>query len=83
MLNQDTSKVLARVKRGEEITLTERGRTIARLVPATTGPLDSLISAGRLLPATLRGPAPRPTVPMRSGPESGELLRRMRAEERY
>jgi len=32
MLNQETSKVLARVKRGEEITLTERGEVIARIV---------------------------------------------------
>ncbi|MXI81014.1 type II toxin-antitoxin system prevent-host-death family antitoxin, partial [Mycobacterium tuberculosis] len=28
-LNQETSKVLARVKRGEEINLTERGKVIA------------------------------------------------------
>jgi prevent-host-death family protein len=34
MLNQETSKVLARVKRGEQITLTERGEVIARIVPA-------------------------------------------------
>ena len=82
-LNQETSKVLARVKRGEEITLTERGEVIARIVPASAGPLDALISAGRVQPATLRGPAPRPAVPMHGGLDAGTLLRRMRDEERY
>jgi prevent-host-death family protein len=40
LLNQETSKVLARVKRGEQITLTERGEVIARIVPASAGPLE-------------------------------------------
>lgn len=82
-LNQETSKVLARVKRGEEVTLTERGEVIARIVPASAGLLDALIGAGRVQPATLRGPANRPMIPMGSGLEAGALLERMRAEERY
>lgn len=82
-LNQETSKVLARVKRGEEITLTERGEVIARIIPATAGPLDSLISTGRVQPATAHGPAPRPTIPMRDDLDAGTLLQRMRDEERY
>jgi len=83
MLNQETAKVLARVKRGEEITLTERGEVIARIIPATAGPLDSLITVGRVQPATLAGPAPRPTVPMHDDLDAGALLQRLRAEERY
>lgn len=83
MLNQETSKVLARVKRGEEITLTERGEVIARIIPASAGPLDALISTGTVQPATVHGPAPRPTIPMRGGPDAGALLERMRGEERY
>ena len=67
--------MLARVKRGEEI--------IARIVPASAGPLDALISSGRVQAATARGPAPRPAIPMRGGPDAGTLLERMRAEERY
>lgn len=82
LLNQETSKVLARVKRGEQITLTERGEVIARIIPASAGPLDALISSGRVSPAGVRGPAPRPTIPM-SGTDSGALLQRMRDEERY
>jgi prevent-host-death family protein len=83
MLNQETSKVLTRVKRGEEIIVTERGEAIARIVPASAGPLDALVSTGRVQPATARGPAPRPTVPMHGNLDAGELLERMRAEERY
>lgn len=84
MLNQETSKVLARVKQGEEITLTDRGVPVARIVPAEPGPLDGLISAGRVVPARSRGPAPRPTVQVREGDEeAGKLLERLRTEERY
>lgn len=82
-LNQETSRVLARVKGGEEITLTERGEVIARIVPASEGPLQALIGAGRIRPATLTGPAPRPTLPMRGDVEAGELLERLRGEDRY
>jgi hypothetical protein len=84
VLNQETAKVLARVKAGEEITLTERGAVIAHIVPAAAGPLDDLITAGRVHPATVRGPAPRPAGrPARDSAEAGELLSAMRAEERY
>lgn len=82
-LNQDTAGVLARVKGGEEIDITERGVVIARLVPAQPHPLASLISSGKLRPATRRAPVPRPTGPIRTDYEAGELLRTMRDEERY
>ena len=42
MLNQETSRVLARVKQGEEIVLTDRGVIVARIIPAEPGPLDRL-----------------------------------------
>lgn len=83
VLNQETARVLARVKAGEEITVTERGAVIARIVPASAGPLDDLVSAGRVLPATTHGHAPRPTIPMEGGPDAGALLSQMRETERY
>ncbi|GAB1816071.1 type II toxin-antitoxin system Phd/YefM family antitoxin [Mycobacterium sp. MUNTM1] len=83
ILNQETSKVLARVKGGEEITITERGEVIARIMPASAGPLDTLISSGRVQPATMRGPAPRPTIAMHGGLDAGALLEQMRGQERY
>lgn len=45
--------------------------------------LAALISVGKVQPATVHGPAPRPTIPMRGGPDAGTLLQRMRAAERY
>ncbi|MGQ0779218.1 MAG: type II toxin-antitoxin system Phd/YefM family antitoxin [Pseudonocardiales bacterium] len=82
-LNQDTAGVLARVKRGEKIDITERGTVIARLIPAQPHPLADLISSGKLRPATSRGPIPRPTGPIRTDNEAGELLHQLRDEERY
>ena len=82
-LNHNTAGVLARVKRGEEIDITERGHVIARLVPAHQNPLSPLLSAGKLRPATLSCPAPRPTGRVHTDREAGELLRELRDEERY
>lgn len=82
-LNQDTAGVLARVKRGEAMDITERGTVIARLIPAKSHPLAELIGTGRLHPATTAGPAPRPSGPVRAEDEAGELLRRLRDDERY
>ncbi|MGH3687458.1 MAG: type II toxin-antitoxin system Phd/YefM family antitoxin [Pseudonocardiaceae bacterium] len=53
--------MLARVKRGEEIDITERGAIIARLIPAQPHPLADLIASGALRPATAGGPLPRPS----------------------
>jgi prevent-host-death family protein len=84
VLNQETSKVLARVKQGEEIVLTDRGVVVARIVPADPGPLIGLVTAGRVVPARLQGPSPRQTVSVRDGDEeAGALLARLRAEGRY
>ena len=82
-LNQNTAGVLARVKQGEEIDITERGAVIARLLPAQAHPLSELIASGRLHPATLTGSAPRPGGPMHTDHEAGQLLSELRDTERY
>jgi prevent-host-death family protein len=83
-LNQNTAGVLARVKRGEHIDITERGAVVARLVPAQGHPLGELIGSGKLRPAAIRsGPAPRPRGPVRTDQEAGDLLRQLRDDERY
>lgn len=82
-LNQDTSGVLARVKHGDTIDVTERGTVIARLVPAQPGPMSDLIASGALRPATAKGPIPRPAGPVRTANEAGEVLREMRDDERF
>lgn len=82
-LNQNTARVLARVKQGEEIDITERGAVVARLVPAASHPLSELIGSGALHPARLSGPAPRPPGPVQSDGEAGRLLEELRDDERY
>ena len=82
-LNQNTAGVLARVKSGEELEITERGMLIARLVPAQENPLTAMIRSGQLHPATVPGPAPRPGGPVLTDHEAGEVLRELRDDERY
>ena len=88
-LNQQTAKVLERIKAGESLEISEYGKPIARIVPAvpTTGValLDRLIAQGRAIPATAPGPIP-PTPPRdeRDGDVSlTDALAQMRADERY
>ncbi len=82
-LKRDIARVLARVKRGEQINITERGAVVARLVPAQADRLVEMTRAGRLHPATLGGPAPRPSGPVKTNSEAGQLLRELRDDERY
>lgn len=82
-LNQNTAGVLARVKHGEEIDITERGAVVARLVPTQPSPVADLITSGKLHPATIGGPLPRPTGPVRHDREAGELMRELREDERF
>lgn len=81
-LNQETAKVLARVKRGEEVDITERGVVVARLVPAEPSPIGRLLATGKLRPPEVTGPLPRPKGDVRTDQESGELLAELR-EERF
>lgn len=88
-LNQQTARVLERVKAGESLEVSEYGRPIARIVPAapSTGVplLDQLIAQGRATPATMRGPIP-PTPPRDERDEGislTEILTQMREDERY
>jgi prevent-host-death family protein len=63
-LNQQTSRVIERVKRGEVVEVTKRGRLVARLVPVVPAPeaLERLVAEGRAVPATVAGPIPIPPV---------------------
>lgn len=88
-LNQQTAKVLERIKAGESLEVSEYGKPIARIVPAapSTGAplLDQLIAQGRAVPASAPGPIP-PTPPRDSRDTSESLadkLSQMRSAERY
>lgn len=56
-LRQNASKYLARVEAGEELSVTLRGRLVARLVPVTASDRirDNLIAHGSLRPARRPG----------------------------
>lgn len=87
-LKQNASEVVARVEAGEEITVTNRGRPVARLVPhirqTRRSRLEEMIALGIARPG--KGslcdlPPPRPARPGRRS-LSEELLA-MREDERY
>ncbi len=83
-LQQNASAVLRRVEAGERLEVTDRGRTVALLVPVPNGTAyDRLAAQGRLARAAgdllaLGRPLP---LPRRAAPPSARL-RRSRARER-
>jgi prevent-host-death family protein len=83
-LRQHASRHLREVEAGETITVTDRGRPVAQLVPIR--PLsgyDRLVAEGKLVPgnggnlADIEPVEPTPGIPLPS-----EILERMRADER-
>jgi prevent-host-death family protein len=82
-LRQNLSRYIERVKAGESLTVTERGREVARLVPS--GPADSalarlVIEHGATMPTgsllDLMPPRGRPPA----GPPSQQVLDELREE---
>jgi prevent-host-death family protein len=45
-LKQNASEVMARVKKGETVLVTDRGRPVGRIVPLASSPLEELLEAG-------------------------------------
>jgi prevent-host-death family protein len=85
-LRHNTSEVLARVRHGETIDITEYGRLIARIVPvqdrAPTPIMTQLVEAGRARRALRPGYRPK----MRPGDGSdrlSEALAELRDEETW
>ncbi len=84
-LRQHASRYLAQVAVGESVEVTDRGRLVARLVPAGGDPWDDLVAAGSVSvpsaetdllavsPADLRSTSVRP---------ASEVLAALRADER-
>ncbi|VAZ71867.1 Antitoxin VapB35 [Mycobacterium persicum] len=72
-----------RIRSTFHIDITERGTVIAHLVPAQESPLAEMISSGKLHPATISGPAPRLSGPIKTEQEAGQVLRELRDNERY
>ena len=83
-LKQNASAVIAEVVGGESVTVTDRGRAVARLVPMAGGVVRSLIAAGLARPAQCRATDLGKPVKRRAGePRFQDVLAEMRGEERY
>lgn len=83
-LNQQTASVLARVQHGETIEITNRGKAIARIIPAAgSGELDDWVAVGKAIPATNTGPIPMPQGEVDPTADAGELIRMLRDEQRW
>jgi prevent-host-death family protein len=87
-LRQHASVYVDLVEKGQTVDITNRGRLVARLVPArdVESPLERLIAAGIIQPAedpgSLLDIEPAPAVP-EGQPTASEILLKMREEERY
>jgi len=76
-LRDHLSRYLERVQAGEELTVTDRGRPVARLVPVdSANTFDRLVAEGLVVPAATRGRS-RPTTRVAAGPVS-ELVAEQR-----
>ena len=87
-LGQNVSRVLARVKKGESLVVTEYGRPVARLVPyAPARTLEDMIESGEVTPPSgdlqefLKRFAEEP--PIISPVPLSHILQEMRDDERW
>ncbi len=81
-LRQHASHYLTKVKAGESVEVTERGRLVARLVPpqrAETA-VEQLVGEGRLLPASGPRQLPKPATAHAHEPTTAEVLDELRAD---
>jgi prevent-host-death family protein len=83
-LNQHASRVIDRVRNGEAIEVTDRGRPVARVVPITDTPglLGRLVQEGRAVPPAARGAIPMPPAIGDPGHSAGEEVAEARLRER-
>ena len=74
-LREDLSSALRRVRSGQVIEVTDRGRTVARIVPSAplAGRLSDLIAQGKAHPPRSARPLPAP-LKLRSRMTSEEAI---------
>jgi len=79
-LRQHASRYLDRVKAGETVEVTERGRLVALLTPPhpATSARERLVAAGRLLPATRPFELPERSAAPPGGADTGSVLDELR-----
>jgi prevent-host-death family protein len=80
-LRQNASRYIARVARGETVEVTQRGRLVARIVPAGDDSWEQLMLRGDVIPAESPGDLLEVT-PMDIDFDASAALQRLRADER-
>jgi prevent-host-death family protein len=81
-LRQHASRYIARVARGESIEVTQRGRLVARIVPARPDTWEDMVARGEIIPAESPGRL-EDIAPVDCGVSLSEVLLQMREDERY
>jgi prevent-host-death family protein len=83
-LKQNASQVVARAASGEVVTITDRGRPVAQLVPVPGGRVAALLASGQARPAKRSIAAlGTPEVGGADHPVLTDVLAATRVEERY
>lgn len=83
-LKQNASEVVRQAAAGDVITITDRGRPVARIVPLRGSRLEEMRNAGLVRPASVQtADLPLPTTEITDGPNLSEILRDMRDDDRY
>ncbi|MGM7698491.1 type II toxin-antitoxin system Phd/YefM family antitoxin [Microbacterium sp. A84] len=77
-LNQQTARVLARVAAGERLTVTDRGRPIAELLPPAKDAWAELVASGQVTLPTKTGALRLPAV--KASKSSQQILDDLRAD---
>lgn len=74
-LKNGTSKIIDRVEAGEPITITRRGRPVARIVSTATPPhLAAMIAEGAVRPGSGTRHVPKPVKARGSGKTAAEYV---------
>ncbi|MBK5222111.1 MAG: type II toxin-antitoxin system Phd/YefM family antitoxin [Acidimicrobiia bacterium] len=81
-LRQNASRYLARVRAGETIEVTDRGRPVARLVPVIEESWDDLVHSGQLLEAEQTNVGTALPEPLDIGFSPSSELESLRSQER-
>lgn len=83
-LKQNASEVVRRAGAGDVITITDRGKPVARIVPIRKSRLEEMRDAGLIRQATKKPwDLPMPTGTVQGDTTWSDVLQEMRDEERY
>jgi prevent-host-death family protein len=78
-LRQHASRYIARVAQGETVEVTQRGRLVARIVPARPDTWEDMIARGAIIPAESPGGL-QDIVPVRTDFDVSAELQRQRQD---